>query len=331
MHNRESTLGLIVRTAFEPALVMNTALTIIEANEPLAKLLDVNAEALTGSALDTIIEMPTEAENEGEGNLLAKGGKRAIHIRMQSFGEQRLLFLEPLKKTQTLHTRQDNYASMSEMVENIAHQWRQPLNIMALIIQDIYISVQLSNMTHEKMETNYEKANNILQYMSDTIDDFRNLFYQASDLKPFNTKLAIRDAVALVEKKLQSESIELNVKTVDAAVIGSYNEFIQVIVNLLNNAKDAIMQNGAKRLISIDMHLSESKLYVNIEDSGGGVEEALINKIFDPYFTTKHKTMGTGIGLFMSKQIIEKVMQGKLGVTNAKEGARFEITVPLTH
>ncbi len=227
--------------------------------------------------------------------------------------------------------QQSRLASMGEMIGNIAHQWRQPLNIMALVMQDIYISDQLGNLTSQKIENSYDKANNLLQYMSQTIDDFRNFFKHSDEQEEFGLKDAVDSVYGLVSTNLHYNNIECNIDVAqDSIVKGGLNEFKQVLINLLNNAQEAIQTNKkSHKQISISIFQEDSKAVIRVCDDGGGMKKEVIHKVFDPYFTTKNQTQGTGLGLYMSKQIIENSMCGSLTAKNVGKGAEFTIVLPM--
>ena len=227
--------------------------------------------------------------------------------------------------------QQARLASMGEMIGNIAHQWRQPLNILALVMQDLYISGQLGNLTDEKLETEYEKANNVLQYMSQTIDDFRNFFKHEGENANFSLKSTIESVYSLVSPNFKHNHVAFHMDMQEEIeVVGNKNEFIQVIINILNNAQDAIKTNNTKGgEVHVAIMKLKDKARIVISDNGGGMSKSIIDKIFDPYFTTKHQTQGTGLGLYMSKQIIETSMTGHLMAENITNGARFIIELPI--
>jgi len=227
--------------------------------------------------------------------------------------------------------QQSRLASMGEMIGNIAHQWRQPLNIMALVMQDIYISDQLGNLTSEKIEASYEKSNNLLQYMSHTIDDFRNFFQHGGEETWFSVKEALESVHSLVSTNLSYNHIQCSIEVKQDSVIqGGLNEFKQVLINILNNAQEAIQSNASlKKEIEVVITRKNGNALITVKDDGGGIQDDLLNKIFDPYFTTKNQTQGTGLGLYMSKQIIENSMCGSLSARNIKDGAEFIISIPI--
>jgi PAS domain S-box-containing protein len=227
--------------------------------------------------------------------------------------------------------QQSRLASMGEMIGNIAHQWRQPLNIMALVMQDIYISDQLGNLSSKKIEDSYEKSNNLLQYMSQTIDDFRNFFKQDNEEEAFSLKDAVDSVFGLVSTTLSYNNIDCVIDVIqDSIVRGGINEFKQVLINLLNNAQEAILTNSdSQKQINISIYQEDSRAIIRVNDDGGGMSRDIIHKVFDPYFTTKSQTQGTGLGLYMSKQIVENSMCGSLTAKNEEKGAEFTIVLPI--
>ena len=234
------------------------------------------------------------------------------------------------RKDDIREQQQLKHTTMGEMISNIAHQWRQPLNILALVFQDTYIKYQLGAMTSEIMEKNYSKSNNLLQYMSQTIDDFRT-FFRNDDLAPFEIKTVIETVQEIVESRFLDHNVRFLLEASDhALVFGTENGFKQVIINLLNNALEAIiMRHVTHGTIRVQVHTDANEVMISVEDNGGGIDREVLPKVFDPYFTTKHQSQGTGLGLYMSKQIIEFNMDGVLRVENIKNGARFTIALPL--
>jgi len=225
--------------------------------------------------------------------------------------------------------QQARLATMGEMIGNIAHQWRQPLNIMALIMQDFYISGQLGTLDDEKLEKEYARANTVLQYMSSTIDDFRTFFKHNEEGEVFSINSAINSVIALVSKGLEHNKITIDVAVdEEIAVFGYRNEFVQALINIINNAREAVITNADEGFIHIGVETDDSNVYIQVNDNGGGINDKAIDKIFEPYFTTKHKTQGTGLGLYMTHQIIVGNMNGSIMVENRGEGTSFKITLP---
>lgn len=227
--------------------------------------------------------------------------------------------------------QQSKMAAMGEMIGAIAHQWRQPLNALGLIIQDLKVTFLLNELTKDSMEKITSDAMNQIKFMSKTIDDFRNFFRPDKPKAPFYIKNAVEDVLKITSAGLENNDIEVILDYEDAnlAVVGYENEFKQVVLNLINNAKDAVAEKiksekiEGKIKISLSKH--NSKAILTVSDNGGGIENNVLEKIFEPYFTTKEQGKGTGIGLYMSKMIIEDNMSGKLSAVNTADGAKFLI------
>ena len=225
---------------------------------------------------------------------------------------------ENREKEKLLQT-QSKLAAMGEMIGAIAHQWRQPLNVLGLNTQ-LLIEDYLDGKIDEKYLENYEeKQMKIINFMSKTIDDFRNFFKVDKEKEKFSIKKAIEDVIEIVSAQLKNHNIEVILNGNDFEINGYPSEFKQVILNVINNAKDAILANNIQNG-KIIITLKEK--YISIEDNAGGIPDEIKNRIFEPYFTTKEN--GTGIGLYMSKQIINQ-MGGDIEVTNTKQGAKFII------
>ena len=233
------------------------------------------------------------------------------------------------RKKDHIMYQQARLASMGEMVANIAHQWRQPLNIIALIMQDFYISGQLGTLDSEKLEKEYSRANSVLQYMSNTIDDFRTFFKHNDEDEPFYVNSAIDSLLTLVSKTMEHNNIEIIMNIEDqATVYGHKNEFVQALINIINNAREAITVHTKKGVIEINAHTDGKNIVITVQDNGGGINTKDIEQIFEPYFTTKHQSQGTGLGLYMSHQIIVNNMNGSIYAKNREEGTCFYISLP---
>lgn len=227
--------------------------------------------------------------------------------------------------------QQSRFAALGEMIEQIAHQWRQPLNTLALVNQDIYFKIQLGTFKTESYETAHVKMNESLQYMSKTIDDFRDFYKNSEKLELFSFLQACQSALSLSEAMLRYAKIEFKIiqNGDDIKVFGSRNQLIQVVMNLIKNSHDAIVDRGRNEgCIKLTILNDNEKVILLFEDDGGGIREDVIDKIFDPYFTTKDSTKGTGIGLAMVKDILEQAFGATIMVSNSSDGAVFRITMP---
>jgi C4-dicarboxylate-specific signal transduction histidine kinase len=227
--------------------------------------------------------------------------------------------------------QQSRLAAMGEMIGNIAHQWRQPLNMLGLLAQELLMTYKKGEFGTEYLDANVKKTLETIRYMSKTIDDFR--FY----LKPVKEKVDFR-VLETIEKitSLLDEEGSLNeqpirtsvVSACDPVVNGYPNELSQVLLNILVNARDAFaIKQVASPIITIKVFTEGGRCVVTITDNAGGIPEDIIDKIFDPYFTTKGPDKGSGVGLYMAKIIIEKNMNGTLSARNVVDGAEFRIEV----
>jgi len=232
------------------------------------------------------------------------------------------------RKDQIMY-QQARLATMGEMVANIAHQWRQPLNIIALIMQEFYISGQLGTLDREKLEKEYTRANSVLQYMSNTIDDFRSFFKHNDEGERFDIDNAVNSVLTLVSKAMEHNNIEITTEIeAGLSVFGHKNEFVQALINLLNNAREAIVAHAEKGSIAIKAYTEGQQIKLSVQDSGGGIQTKEVDQIFEPYFTTKHQTQGTGLGLYMTHQIIVNNMKGSIYAENREGGTCFCISLP---
>ncbi len=233
------------------------------------------------------------------------------------------------RKNEQLLIQQSRQAAMGEMIGNIAHQWRQPLNSLGLVLQNIYFTYQMDDLNDEFMQKSVDKGKMLTSSMSKTIDDFRDFFKPNKLKEKFYISDIIHSSIELIDASYKNYNITLETNLDQDAIIHGYpGEFSQVILNILSNAKDALIDNKEEnRIISISTHKNDDDVIIEIKDNAGGIPQEIITKIFDPYFTTKEEGKGTGIGLYMTKTIIENNMAGKISVENLSEGACFSITL----
>jgi len=224
---------------------------------------------------------------------------------------------------------QNRQASMGEMIGNIAHQWRQPINALAMLLANIQQAYQYSELTPEFLAECVKDGSTLIQKMSTTINDFRNFFMPDKQAVPFSVRDQISKAISLLEVAFANQNISIALETgSDLILTGFPNEYSQVLLNLLNNAKDAITScDGLEGKVTFRLFERDGFGCVSVSDNGGGIDDEVIDKIFEPYFSTK--SMGTGIGLYMSKMIIEKSMNGTIEARNIEGGAEFTIVNPL--
>jgi len=224
--------------------------------------------------------------------------------------------------------QQARSAQMGDMIGNIAHQWRQPLNTIGLIIQKLKFYNDNNFLDDDKLNKSVEKSMDIINGMSKTIDDFRNFFAPNKEKELFSLNDVLKDTYSIVEDVFEENLIDFKIDMYDGdlEVKGYRNEFSQVILNLISNSKDVLLENeNTSSYVQITSKKIENRVLITCCDNGGGIDDELIDKVFNPYFTTKEEGNGTGIGLYMSREIIEKHMDGKMSVFNTDVGVCFSI------
>lgn len=240
------------------------------------------------------------------------------------------------KSQELLMIHQSRQAAMGEMLESIAHQWRQPLNIIGIASANIETQLNIGKFNKEEVLDKMDIIAKNIEYMSDTIDDFRNFLDPNRKTINFHPKKSVQDVFTILEAQLKTNNIKYTMNMECPLLFnGVENEFKQVMIILINNAIDAIKLQITKGKIktgeiSINFACDKTCGIIEIEDiGGGGIKEKNINRIFEPYFTTKKEAYGTGIGLYIAKNIIETRMGGKLWVKNTKKGSCFTIEAPI--
>lgn len=221
---------------------------------------------------------------------------------------------------------QSRLASMGEMLSNIAHQWRQPLNELSITLFKLK---EAAGEADEKFKSSYEHSKQIIKDMSRTIEEFRNFFNVDRDKELFLPSISVKNAMQMVDKTYQKEGIELKLNLEDEAeILGFHSQLAQAIIILLSNSKDAMRDKKDDKFVTISINIEDKFVIIKVLDSGGGIKDEVIDKIFEPYFTTKHPSAGTGIGLYMLKTIVEN-MHGSVTARNEGLGACFEIRLPI--
>jgi C4-dicarboxylate-specific signal transduction histidine kinase len=223
---------------------------------------------------------------------------------------------------------QSRNASLGQMLANIAHQWRQPLTELGLAIFGMKKAIE--NNDSEEASKLYADSKNTIRNMSETIDNFSNFFTPQKQKYYFNVSDSIKEALVLLDKIIKDNDIIINKSLEDLKVHGISNELTQVIINLISNSKDAFVQNNIKeRHIDISLICKDELAIIELEDNAGGIKKENIDKIFEPYFTTKHKSTGTGLGLFMSKMICEQGLDASMYAQTYDDKTKFIIKIPL--
>jgi len=243
-------------------------------------------------------------------------------IQQEKIHQQELQILEQAKNAQ-----------MGEILGNIAHQWRQPLSVISTAATGMLLQKDYGLLDDEKFVQSCNSIDETAQFLSETINIFNNYIQEKKELKKVILQDRIRTAINVTKHTLEMYDIDIvtNIDEVEPIevelVIG---DLTQVLINIINNAKDVLIQREIEnKIISIDLQRKDNKIYILIEDNAGGISDDIIDKVFDPYFTTKHQSQGTGLGLYMSKKITEESLKGELSVKNSEKGAIFTLSMPI--
>jgi len=245
---------------------------------------------------------------------------------LQHATDERLAAVEDLREKEQLLVQQSRMAAMGQMLANIAHQWRQPLNILSLLIQELEITYDMGEFGGDFLKREVSKGMEVINHMSQTINDFMDFLKAEKEAQPFSLNKAVVATLALLETPLMRMKVAVEIDQADELVVnGHRNEFSHVIMNLVNNARDAFRERGTTApTIVISLAKEGDRAVVTVADNAGGIPKEILPRVFDAYFTTKAPESGTGIGLYMSKKIVEG-MGGALTVRNTAEGAQFRM------
>jgi len=229
-----------------------------------------------------------------------------------------------------LLVQQNKLAAMGEMIGAIAHQWRQPLNNVSLILHFVRDNFDNKKLNKEMISNYLDKGKKQIAYMSHTIDDFRNFYKPSKQKAEFEISEALDATVEIMGAKLEQKDVHVELDVEEFVFNGFENEFKQAVLNIISNAKDAIFQKKEKNkdfkgIIYLIGKRSNQNYEIIISNNGGEIEEEIMDRMFEPYFTTKFEKQGTGIGLYMTKMIIENSMAGFIEVKNIKDGVEFKI------
>ena len=238
---------------------------------------------------------------------------------------------EMIKEKEELMISQSSNATMGEMIEMIVHQWRQPLSTMSAVAANQIVTIKLGEkVDDELLKIDMENITNTVKYLSRTLDDFRGFFLQNKEKENVKMVGVITTSLNILGNFLDVNNISISIKD-DKNLFLKTNiqSLLQVYINLIKNAKEALIENRAKdRHINITVNDDEKNIITTFCDNGGGVPEDIIDKIFESHFSTKDKENGTGLGLYMSKIIVEKHLNGTINVNNSEDGACFKVTIP---
>lgn len=275
--------------------------------------------------------------------------EKKIHEMNQTLKEKVKSEIDRNRKQEEIIHNQKKLADMGNMISAISHQWRQPLNALGFYIQDITDAYESEEFSLEYLKRFESESMNIVNHLSSTIDDFRYFFQPDKEANIMNVIEEIFSLLRLTLAQLQNNHIRVNLThkngltefvsenlnrapdySRDQAFVKGYKgEFKQVIANLIYNAIDAIKSSGQKKgVVNVNVYEENRNVIIEVCDNGGGIQKDITGNIFTPYFSTKKDSKGTGIGLYMSKAIIEEHMNGKIWFENREDGACFIIELP---
>ena len=244
-----------------------------------------------------------------------------------------ITIIKELEEKQIQFLEQSKMASLGEMIGNIAHQWRQPLSVITTASTGIILQKENGILTDKLLYDELNEINETAQYLSETINTFRDFVKEKKVYKEVLLQDRVNQSLKLLNSTIKSNHITLinNIEKKEPVYISIVlGELSQVLINIINNSKDAIIENKiVEPFIKLDLELFNDKIILTIEDNAGGIPQEFISKIFEPYFTTKHKSQGTGLGLYMSHKIIHDSLKGKLYAKNTQYGIKFFIELPL--
>lgn len=239
--------------------------------------------------------------------------------------------VKKLREQEHMLLLKSKQAIMGELIEMIAHQWRQPLTAAGMAVNNLLFDITLDELSPESLSNGLTMINQQIDYLSHTIDDFRNFFHPDSEKVQTSIGELVRDTVTLIDKQFEKHSIKVRFNTNDDIEIFTYkHELMQVLLNLLTNAKDALIEHDSNnKIIQIEYSDKNDTINITVSDNGDGIPEKILTKIFEPYFSTKKEKNGTGLGLYMSHSIVHEHLNGTLTATNnADGGASFTISLP---
>ena len=305
---------------------INQNIEIIQANlEQDSKLIEDATNVVEDLKLGNLNRRLVASGNSDQLNLL-----KAVMNEMLDNLELRIQQeIDERTRQEQLLIQQSKLAAMGNMIGNIAHQWRQPLGEINALLMIIQVRQHFDDFNEAFLTEKIDECNRITAYMSNTISDFQNFFKPSKDKEIFEINNACERASSIIQASLRYHSIEFSFKAAEEIkVLGYPNEFAQALLNILSNAKDVLTDRQIENpFIHMSVKNGEQYTLIKIEDNGGGIAKEYLERIFEPYFTTKHAKQGTGIGLYMTKMIIENNMNGIVTVRNTEHGALFTIKI----
>ena len=353
LSEKNEELRLILDTTMEAIIIFKDN-SVVDCNKIAIELFNkqMKYELINKSFDDLINNKNSDIFNEKEPfetNLIREDGSEfnaIINIKDTSLNNQifqivTIANIEDLKRKENLMAEQSKLAAMGEMLGNIAHQWRQPLNIISMSSSNLKLKNDMGELNSSTLRESLSLILKTINHLSDTIETFNDFLKTDKEKSIFNVNDNIKNSISLVDNFFKNFNIDIVLELDDDVFLNNLaNEFSQAFINILNNAKDAIVLNlkdNESGLIKIKTKKIDNFIEILVLDNALGVDKDILNKIFEPYFTTKHKYQGTGLGLYMTRKIINSSMGGEITVQNKKfthnkkeyKGAEFKIKIPL--
>ena len=348
MQKNEKLTDELLEKMRETRMIIQEAPNPIMLHDEDAKVVMVNAEwlKLTGydaREIDTI-EKWTQKNNgvkmdEGEFEVRTKDGKTMTWqfsskplgvINGKKTVISSAMDVTELKTKDELILMQSRYVAMGQMIGMIAHQWRQPLSIIAMDVNNTLVDMAMGKVDEKELEKSSRHILAQTEYLSNTINDFRNFFLVDNTIQSVSAQTVLEEIQSLLAASLKYHEISLEIQNkVLGAIAINKGELTQVLINVINNAKDAVAERAKDdKKIWIDVGEDENSIVFEVRDNGGGIKTSIMDKIFDPYFTTKNSLNGTGLGLYMSKLIVVQHFKGTITAQNKDEGVCFTVRLP---
>ena len=319
LKNMKENIVLIVLNSMIKSFVL-MVLFLYFTEEIISKELNIITELLNETTLehDDVSSIPK----------VSKSHSHEIEMLIKSYAQMQKRLkeakLEIVKSNQQL-IEQSKFAQMGEMISMIAHQWRQPLTAISSTAIAMKLKAQRGKLDDESIYRMTDRISNYSQHLSSTINDFRNFFSPSKDKRDTTYAPIIKSVLNIIEVSLHNKNITIKKEFNSNTIFNTYpNEVKQVLLNLIKNAEDAVLGNGIENP-TITIRTDANTL--SVSDNGGGIPKEVLGDIFIPYFSTKLEKNGTGLGLYMSKVIIEEHCEGKICVSNSNEGAVFEVVL----
>mgnify|MGYP000683331102 CR=1 FL=1 len=311
----------------------------------LKKAKITNLDDISPQSLKKLLSLVESAYDEMDGNVYRQ--ERSLEISSNELRELN----DNLEKKIKLEVEQNRYkdekifhqsrsAAMGEMIANIAHQWRQPLSAISTTASSMKLQLELDISTEEEVVESFDHILEYTNFLSQTIEDFRGFLDINEKKREFTISEVIDKTMSIVKAVYKENRIKIiyNKNTFPYKSFGLSNTLAQAVLNILNNAKDAFDIHNKDKKVFIHLDNEDGYNIISIQDSALGIKEEILQKIFDPYFTTKHQSQGTGIGLYMCKEIIEKHIEGTIEARNnifvdnniTYKGLEFVITIPIS-